>query len=196
MIAALATLAQTQSGGSHNAPVWIWEWQPVLSLGLSSLSLVFSIMAYSRSGKRDYRVPIRDFIIARINDVRTAAGNAKQLIEENLSGTNGGNTTSHRNAAAALKDLELQVSQLEKAIPCRKDEVYRAWHTWQQVTTGGCYPVSKKTNLLKPGDAHLTNIHTAHSQFLMFLSEIELGCLKDSIPFWKRIKSKRNLISN
>ncbi len=192
MTCALATLAQnTQAGGNH-APEWIWSWQPAFNLGLAFLSLAFSVMAYRRAGKRDYRVPIRDFILARINDVKSAAENAKQLIEENISGTTGGTQSSHRNAAGALRNLETQVSLLEKAIPCRKDEIYRAWHTWQQVTTGGCYPVSKKANLLKPGDAHLANIHAAHSQFLAFLSDLQLGCLKDSIPFWKRIKANRN----
>lgn len=163
-------------------------WLPYASPSLSALSLMLAILAFRRAGIRDRREPIRDFILERIKVVREAASNAIKLVEANLTeGTRG----SQRNAQAALKELETKVPELETALPCRKDDIFRAWSEWKRATTGGAFPVSKKANTLSHGDAQFSNIQAAHAAFLRFLSEIELGCLKASIPFWKRLKAKR-----
>lgn len=184
-------LAQTEAGKKTSFLNILWELQPVLTFSVGLLGLVFSIMAYRRSGVRDFRVPLRDFILGLISETSEAAEEGRKLVEENLSGPNGGTKASHRAALMALKTLEIKIDQLQKALQWRKEEVFRAWSEWKNVTTGGAFPVTKKVDLISLDDPRLVAIHDAHSKFMIFLSGVAFDCLHERIPFWKRFKLKR-----
>lgn len=167
------------------------KWQAsLIALAACSIALTsaaISIAAFVRSGRKDFRGLLRDRIFEKIAKLREDAEEISVQVQQNLTGETAPLTLaeSHRKISVSVKQLEIRVAELRTCLPCKKAEIFEAYTAWKNVLMGEGYPVLKKTAVFKVGESRLANNHVAQTVFVVFLSEIEDGCIREKFAFWE-----------
>lgn len=185
-------LAQAPSPWWEVVRMGFWSWQPVVVFSLNFISIGIAVAAFIRAGRTDKRSQMRARIFARIAAVRSDSEKISVMVEANLLGRNDNAPLAHSHLpiAAAFRQLEIKVRELEVALPWRKAEIFRAFNTWKSAATADGYPVQRKANAFKPGDSRVAQVAVAQTQMSSSLSEIEDECIRETVPFWKKWKGK------
>ena len=147
-----------------------WSWQPVVIFALNFISIGIAIAAFIRAGRTDKRSQLRARIFARIAAIRSDSEKIAVMVEANLLGQNDQAplARSHLPIAAAFRHLEIKVRELEVALPWKKAEIFRAFNTWKSAVTADGYPVQRKADAFKPGDARVAQVAVAQTQISKF----------------------------
>ena len=169
-----------------------WSWQPVVVFFLNFISIGVAVAAFIRAGRTDRRSQLRARLFARISAIRADSEKIAVMIEANLLGQSEQTPLgrAHLPIAAAFKQLEIKVHELEVTLPWKKSEVFRAYNTWKAALTGDGYPVQRKADVFKLGDARVAQVAIAQTQLCSSLSEIEDGCIHETVPFWRKFPGK------